>query len=96
MGLLQCLCVLVGKFHEAILPCSKTFYLIILFVHTVHSRAYFVLCLQYCNKEVEVHFVTGDHVTLLDSKECATIINQHVVDNKAVFFKKSIMPEGNN
>jgi hypothetical protein len=45
-----------------------------------------VLCLQYCGKEVEVHFVTGDHVTWLDSKECATIINQHVVDNEDVLF----------
>lgn len=91
----QCTCVLEGKFHEAILPCSKTFYLIILFVQTVHSKAYMVLCLQYCDKEAEVHFVTGDHVTLLDSKECATIINQHVVDNEAVLFKKSMMSEGN-
>ena len=91
----QYFCVLVRKFHEAILPCSKTFYLIILFVQTVHSTAYFVLCLQYCDKKVEVHFVTGDHVTLLDSKECATIINQHVMENEAVLFKKSIMSEGN-
>jgi hypothetical protein len=26
-----------------------------------------------------VHFVTGDHIILLDSKECATIINVHFV-----------------
>lgn len=73
-------CVLEGKFHEAILPCS-TFYLKILFVQTVHSKAYLVLCSQYCDKEVEVHFVRGDHVTLLDNKECATTINQHLVNN---------------
>ena len=91
----QCTCVLEGKFHEALLPCSKTFYLIILFVQTVYSKAYVVLCLQYCDKEVEVHFVTGDHVTLLDSNECATIINQQMVDNEAVLFKKSMMSEGN-
>jgi len=42
-----------------------------------------------------VHFVTGYHVTLLDSKECATITNQQVVDNEAVLFKKSTMSEGN-
>lgn len=50
---------------------------------------------QYCDKEVEVHFVMGNHVTLLDNKECATIINQHVVDNEAVTFKNSIMSESN-
>jgi ribonucleotide reductase beta subunit family protein with ferritin-like domain len=82
--------VLEGKFHNA-----KTFYLIILFVQTVHSKAYVVLCSQYCDKEVKVHFVTGDHVTLLGSKECATIINQQVADNEAVLFKKSMMSEGN-
>jgi len=75
----QCTCVLEGKFHEDLLPCSKTFYLIILFVQTVHGKAYVVLCLQYSDKEVEVHFVTGDHIILLDSKECATIINVHFV-----------------
>ena len=91
----QCTCVLEGKFHEAILPCSKTFYLIILFVQIVHSKAYVLLCSQYCDKEVEAHFVTGDHVMLLGSKECATIINQHVVDNEAVLFKNSMMSEGN-
>ncbi|GFG34910.1 hypothetical protein Cfor_00007, partial [Coptotermes formosanus] len=60
----------------------------------VHGKAYFVLCLQYCDKEVEVHFVTGDHVTLLDSKEGATIINKRMADYEAVMFKDSIMSKG--
>jgi hypothetical protein len=68
--------------------------MVTLFVQIVHGKAYFVLCLQYCDKEVEVHFVTGDHITLLDSKECATVINKHVVDYEAVMFKDSIMSKG--
>jgi hypothetical protein len=52
-----------------------------------------MLCLQYCDKKVAVHFVMGDHVTLLDNEDCATIINRQVVDNEATAFKNSIMVE---
>jgi hypothetical protein len=55
--------------------------------------AYVVLCLQYCDKKVGVHFVAGNHVTLLDNKDCATIINRQVVDNEATAFKNSIMAD---
>ena len=34
--------------------------------------------LQFCEKAVEVHFVTGNHVTILDSKDTANIINREV------------------
>jgi hypothetical protein len=35
------------------------------------------VCLQLCEK-VEVHFVPGNHVTMLDKKETAAIINRPV------------------
>jgi hypothetical protein len=54
---------------------------------------YVLLCLQYCDKKVEVHFVAGNHVTLLDNKDCAAIINQQAVDNEATTFKNTIMVE---
>jgi hypothetical protein len=49
--------------------------------------------LQYCDKKVQVHFVTGNHVTLLDSKHCAAIINQQVPENEVIAFKNSIMAD---
>lgn len=54
-----------------------------------------MLCcvLQYCEKNVEVHFVVGNHVTLLDNKHSATIINRQAVDNEATTFKNTIMTE---
>jgi hypothetical protein len=52
-----------------------------------------MLCLQYCDKKVEVHFVMGNHVTLLDSKDCAAIINRQVAENEFITFKNSIMSD---
>ena len=40
--------------------------------------------LQYCEKAVEVHFVTEDHVTILDSKDTANVINREVTNFDAV------------
>jgi hypothetical protein len=40
--------------------------------------------LQYCEKAVEVHFVTGNHVTMLDSKDTANAINREVTNIDAV------------
>ena len=40
--------------------------------------------LQYCEKAVEVHFVSGNHVTILDSKDTATVINREVTNTDAV------------
>ena len=39
--------------------------------------------LQFCEKVVEVHFVTGTHVTILDNKDTANVINREVttIDN---------------
>jgi hypothetical protein len=37
-----------------------------------------VACLQLCDK-VEVHFVPGNHVTVLDKKETAAVINRQMV-----------------
>ena len=36
--------------------------------------------LQCCEKAVEVHFVTGNHVTILDSKDTANVINREVTN----------------
>jgi hypothetical protein len=52
-----------------------------------------MLCFQYCEKKVEVHFVTGNHLTLLGSKDCAAIINQQLVENDVITFKNSIMSD---
>jgi hypothetical protein len=40
--------------------------------------------LQCCEKEVEVHVVTGNHVTILDSKDTACVINREVINIDAV------------
>jgi hypothetical protein len=40
--------------------------------------------LQYCEKAVEVHFVTGNHVTILYSKDTANIINREVTNKDDV------------
>jgi len=40
--------------------------------------------LQYCEKAVEVHFVTGNHLTILDSKDTANIINRELTKIDAV------------
>jgi len=40
--------------------------------------------LQYCEKMVEVHFVTGNHVTILDNKDTANVINREVTTIDAV------------
>jgi hypothetical protein len=42
---------------------------------------------QCCEKAVEVHFVTGNHVTILDSKDTATVINREVTNTDAVNLK---------
>jgi len=39
---------------------------------------------QCCEKAVEVHFVTGNHVTILDSKDTANVINREVTNIDAV------------
>jgi hypothetical protein len=44
----------------------------------------FLAVLQHCEKAVEVHFVTGDHVTILDNKDTANIINREVTNIDAV------------
>ena len=36
--------------------------------------------LQCCEKVVEVQFVTGNHVTILDSKDTASVINREVTN----------------
>ena len=36
--------------------------------------------LQLCEKAVEVHFVTGTHVTILDNKDTANVINREVTN----------------
>ena len=40
--------------------------------------------LQCCEKAVEVHFVPGNHVTILDSKVTANVINREVINIDAV------------
>jgi hypothetical protein len=44
----------------------------------------FLAVLQCCEKAVEVHFVTGNHVTMLDSKDTANVINSEVTNIDAV------------
>jgi hypothetical protein len=41
---------------------------------------------QYCEKKVEVHFVTGNHLTILDSEDTATVINRGLTNTEAVNF----------
>jgi hypothetical protein len=41
------------------------------------------VCLQLCEK-VEVHFVLGNHVTMLDKEETAAIINRQVATPEAL------------
>jgi len=36
--------------------------------------------LQCCEKAVEVHFVTGNYVTILDGKDTANVINREVTN----------------
>ena len=40
--------------------------------------------LQCCEKEVEVHCVRANHVTILGSKDTANIINRDVTNIEAV------------
>ena len=40
--------------------------------------------LQCCANAVEVHFVTGNHVTILDSQDTANVINREVTNIDAV------------
>jgi hypothetical protein len=40
--------------------------------------------LQCCEKAVEVHFVAGNHVTILDSKVTTSVINREVSNIDAV------------
>jgi len=44
----------------------------------------FYTVLQYCEKAAEVHFVPGNHVTILDSKDTANIINRELTKIDAV------------
>jgi len=44
----------------------------------------FRLVLQYCVEKVEVHFVTGNHMTVLDNKDTAAIINRQVTSTEAL------------
>jgi uncharacterized protein YqfB (UPF0267 family) len=53
----------------------------------------FDLVLQCCDKKVEVHFVTGNHVTVLDNKDTAAIINRQVTNTEALKFKNAITGE---
>jgi hypothetical protein len=39
---------------------------------------------QCCEKAVEVNFVAGTHVTILDSMDTATVINREVTNTDAV------------
>ncbi|GFG35347.1 hypothetical protein Cfor_10100 [Coptotermes formosanus] len=41
---------------------------------------------KYCEKKVEVHFVTGNHLTILDSEDTATVINRGLTNTEAVNF----------
>jgi hypothetical protein len=50
----------------------------------------FDLVLQYCEKKVEVHFVTGNHMTMLDSKDTAAVINRQVTNTEALTFRNSL------
>jgi hypothetical protein len=49
--------------------------------------------LQYCEKKVEVHFVTGNHLTILDSEDTATVINRGLTDTEAVHFQHNCPEE---
>jgi len=44
----------------------------------------FHIVLQCCEKEVEVHCVKGNHVTILDSEDTANVINREVTNIDAV------------
>jgi hypothetical protein len=47
----------------------------------------FDLVLQCCEKKVEVHFVMGNHVTMLDNKDTAAIINRKVTNTEGLEFR---------
>jgi hypothetical protein len=49
--------------------------------------------LQICEKKVEVHVVPGNHLTLLNKKETADIINRQVTESEALKFKNSLNEE---
>jgi hypothetical protein len=42
---------------------------------------------QCCEKAVEVHFMAGNHVTILESKDTAAVINREVTNIDAVKFR---------
>ncbi|XP_021929696.1 fatty acid synthase-like isoform X3 [Zootermopsis nevadensis] len=43
-----------------------------------------------CEKKVEVHSVTGNHLTMLESYDAAVIINRQVTHSEALKFKNSL------
>jgi hypothetical protein len=49
--------------------------------------------LQICEKKVEIHVVPGNHITMLDKKETAAIINRQVIDSEVLKFKNSLNEE---
>jgi hypothetical protein len=53
----------------------------------------FGLVLQCCEKKLDVHFVTGNHVTLLDSKGTAAVINRQMTNTEDLKFRNSLHEE---
>lgn len=51
------------------------------------------LLLQCCEKAVEARFVTGNHVTMLDSKETVTVINRQVANAEALKTRDSLIEQ---
>ena len=49
--------------------------------------------LQCCENAVEVHFVPGNHVTILESKDTANVINREVTNIDAVNSKHNHIEE---
>jgi len=52
--------------------------------HDMISVDIFHSVLQYCEKAVEVHFVPGNHMTILDNKDTANVFNREVTNIDAV------------
>jgi hypothetical protein len=50
----------------------------------------FDLVFQCCEKKVEVHFVTRNHMTMLDSKDAAAVINRQLTNTEALKFRNSL------
>jgi hypothetical protein len=51
------------------------------------------LLLQCCEKAVEARFVTGNHVTMLDSKETVTVIKRQVTNAEALKTRDSLIEQ---